>query len=158
MAQAVPAFKQPSYRNVDIRDLGRSPSKSAWAPDGSTAAGLPGLRFEHLRQSVRLRIGRADTAQNLQTPRARVPTTFKALISDAFDFSRSTVSVVLRRLRLYLFADPATQPPRGFPPPPTRGLPPRLARSARVNPSTATRTRQHRGTAPVAKAPYADPQ
>ena len=45
--------------------------------------------------------------------------------SDANERRRLTVSVVLRRLRLFRFAGPSTQPQRGFPPPPARGLPPR---------------------------------
>ena len=40
---------------------------------GATGAGLHRLRSERRCLSVRLRIGRADTSQHLQNPRARAP-------------------------------------------------------------------------------------
>ena len=63
--------------------------------------------------------------------------TFEALISDAYHFSRFTVSVVLRRLRLYCFGDPATQPPRGLSPGACARVAPRVSRVPRLNQSDA---------------------
>ena len=52
--------------------MGDHPAIQQGAPDGSTTAGLPGLRSGHPRLSVRLRIGFRYSAM-LQSPRARFP-------------------------------------------------------------------------------------
>jgi hypothetical protein len=110
--------------------------------------GLARLRLKHRRQSVRLRIGQADTPQSFRTPRpGRHP--LEAFTSDAKERLRLTVSVVLRRLRLYRFADPATQPQGAFPHRQRAGCP-RVA-LARVNQTTPlANPRQHIATVLIA--------
>ena len=124
-------------RKRDIRGLGQSPDKSAGGPVGSALrAGLHRLRSKHHRRLlVRLRIGRADTPQNLQSPRARVIARLKRSLP-----MQKSVYVLPPRASflvsdLYRFGDPATRPPGPSP----------ASRLSRVN--------QHAAVSPPHTAP-----
>ena len=117
--------------------LGDSPDKSAGGSRRLHCGGTTGSPFE-ASPSISQTPYRASRycAESSNPPRPG-RCTFEALISDAYHFSRFTVSVVLRRLRLYCFGDPATQPPRGLSPGACARVAPRVSRVPRLNQSDA---------------------
>ena len=105
-------------------------------------AGLARLRPEPRCQPVRLRIGQADTPQSFRTPRPGLRT-FEAFTSDAKERLRLTALSLVPRLRAIPSCRSRHAAPRGFPPPPARGLPPRRACARQPDNAAAQSTAAH---------------